>query len=247
MKKHPPIRICLWSGPRNISTALMYSFARRGDTRVYDEPLYAHYLSQTDARDYHPGGEDIIDTMEKDGNKVVQDLILGSMAAPVLFFKHMTHHLTQLDWGFMKDTVNVILTRDPVDMLPSYAQQVAQPTIRDVSYAQHIVLLDYLQSLGQHPPVLDARETLLNPRNVLTKLCTQIDIPFTESMLSWPPGPRPEDGIWAKYWYHGVHRSTGFQPYKPKTEPFPEGLRPLLAQCRPYYEQLAKLAIKASK
>ncbi len=246
MKNQKITRICLWSGPRNISTALMYSFAQRSDTRVFDEPLYAHYLSQTDARDYHPGGEDVIDTMEKDGNKVIHDLVLGSEAAPVLFFKHMTHHLVQLDWSFMKDTVNVILTRDPVDMLPSYAKNVTQPTIRDVSYAQHIILLDYLQSLGQNPLVLDSRETLLNPRGVLTKLCAQIGIPFEKSMLNWTPGPRPEDGIWAKYWYDSVHRSTSFQPYKPKTEPFPERLRPLLAQCQPYYEQLAKLAITAS-
>jgi len=243
MKNSQITRICLWSGPRNISTALMYAFAQRSDTRVYDEPLYAHYLSQTDARDYHPGGEDVIDSMEKDGNKVVRDLILGSDAAPVLFFKHMSHHLVQLDWSFMSETVNVILTRDPVEMLPSYAKQVNQPTIRDVGYAQHVVLLDYLQSLGQNPPVLDARETLLNPRRVLAKLCERIDIPFEESMLSWPPGPRPEDGIWAEYWYDSVHRSTGFQPYAPKTTPFPQELRPLLSQCQPYFEQLTKLAI----
>ncbi|MCA9932101.1 MAG: hypothetical protein KC419_26635, partial [Anaerolineales bacterium] len=211
-----PTRICLWSGPRNISTALMYSFAQRSDTRVYDEPLYAHYLSKTDARDYHPGSEAIIKTMENDGEKVVRNLILGSTAAPVLFFKQMTHHLVHLDWSFMRETVNIILTRDPVEMLPSYAKQVSQPTLRDVGYAQHIELLDYLKSLGQDPPILDGRETLRNPRSVLTQLCERIGIPFEEAMLSWLPGARPEDGIWAQYWYDSVHRSTGFQPYTPK-------------------------------
>ncbi len=238
-------RICLWSGPRNISTALMYSFAQRKDTAVFDEPLYAHYLSKTPAREYHPGAEEVIATMENDGEKVVQTLILGNHDAPVLFFKHMTHHLNDLDWGFMQQTVNVILTRDPFDMLPSYAKQVAQPGLHDVGYALHLELLDYLQSIGQTPPVLDSKQTLLNPRGVLSQLCDQIGIPFDEAMLSWPAGARPEDGSWAKYWYHTLHRSTGFQKYRQKEGEFPEHLRPLLAECQPYYEKLATLAIRA--
>lgn len=239
------VRICLWSGPRNISTALMYAFAQRPDTRVYDEPLYAHYLVRTPARDYHPGADDIIATMENDGALVVRDLILGNDAAPVLFFKHMTHHLVDLDWSFLDQTVNVILTRDPLEMLPSYAQQVAQPTLRDVGYARHLELLAYLRARGQEPPVLDSRQTLLNPRGVLRALCARIGIAFDERMLAWPAGARPEDGIWARYWYDSVHRSTGFQPYRPKTTPFPDHLRPLLAECRPLYAQLAELAISA--
>ena len=238
-------RICLWSGPRNISTALMYSFAQRTDTAVFDEPLYAHYLSKTAARDYHPGAEEVIATMENDGERVVQELILGNCDAPVLFFKQMTHHLNDLDWGFMRQTVNIILTRDPVEMLPSYAKQVEQPALYDVGYALHLELLDYLQSIGQTPPVLDSKQTLLNPRGVLMKLCEQIGIPFDEAMLSWEAGARPEDGSWQKYWYHALHRSTGFQPYQPKTEPFPDHLRPLLAECQPYYEKLVALAIQA--
>ncbi|WP_420631765.1 sulfotransferase family protein [Candidatus Leptofilum sp.] len=240
-----PTRICLWSGPRNISTALMYSFAQRKDTAVYDEPLYAHYLSKTPARHYHPGAEEIIAEMENDGEKVVQDLILGNEDAPVLFFKHMTHHLNDLDWGFMRQTVNIILTRDPYDMLPSYAKQVKQPALHDVGYALHLDLLDYLHSIGQNPPVLDSKQTLLNPRGVLSQLCDQIGIPFDEAMLSWPAGARPEDGSWAKYWYHTLHRSTGFQPYSRKEETFPEELRSLLAECQPYYEKLSDLAIQA--
>lgn len=240
-----PTRICLWSGPRNISTALMYSFAQRADTAVFDEPLYAHYLSKTPARHYHPGAEEVIATMENDGEKVVRNLILGKHDAPVLFFKHMTHHLNDLDWRFMRQTVNVILTRDPVDMLPSYAKQVEQPALHDVGYALHLELLDYLHSIGQTPLVLDSKQTLLNPRDVLTKLCRQIGILFDEAMLSWKAGARPEDGSWARYWYHAVHRSTGFQKYSRKTEPFPEKLRPLLAECQPYYEKLVSLAIQA--
>ena len=236
-------RICVWSGPRNISTALMYSFAQRADTTVYDEPLYAHYLARSPARAYHPGAEEVLATMENDGDQVVRNIILGPQPTPVAFFKQMTHHLYELDQTFMAQTVNVILTRDPLEMLPSYAKNVAQPTLYDVGYAKHGELLTYLRSLGQEPPVLDARLTLLNPDGVLSQLCERIGIPFDEAMLAWPAGPRPFDGAWAPYWYASVHRSTGFQPYQPKTEPFPDHLRPLLAECQPYYEELAALAL----
>ena len=237
------IRINVWSGPRNISTALMYSFAQRGDTRVFDEPLYAHYLTHTDARTYHPGAEDVIAAQNDDGEKVIRDILLGDHDKEVLFFKQMTHHLVELDWSFMRQMVNIILTRDPRDMLPSYAQQVSAPTMRDVGYAQHIQLLEYLRDLGQEPSVLDARQTLLNPRGVLETLCTRIGIPCDDSMLQWAAGARPEDGVWAPHWYENVHRSTGFQPHKPKTEPLHSHLEPLLAECQPHYDQLLKLAI----
>ena len=239
------IRICVWSGPRNISTALMYSFAQRSDTTVYDEPLYAHYLINSDAKDYHPGADEIIATMENDGEKVVADTILGPQPTTVAFFKMMTHHLVNLDRSFMTQTVNVMLTRHPRDMLPSYAEQVVKPNLRDVGYAMHLELVQYLRSLGQEPPVLDSRATLENPRAVLETLCGRTGIPFDEAMLCWAAGSRPEDGIWAKHWYAGVHRSTGFQPYEPKTEPFPEHLKPLFDECMPYYDALAREAIGA--
>ena len=228
-----------------MSTALMYSFAQRTDCKVFDEPLYAHYLSKTPAREYHPGAEEVIATMENDGEKVVRDLILGDFDKPVIFFKHMTHHLVNLDLGFLSKTVNVLLTRDPVDMLPSYAAQVQKPTLLDVGYKQHIELLKYLQSIGQNPPVLDSKQVLLNPKKVLSALCERIGIPFEDAMLSWRAGARPEDGSWAKHWYKSVHESTGFGKYVQKSEPFPESLKPLLEECRPYYEQLNAMAIKA--
>ena len=238
-------RICLWSGPRNMSTALMYSFAQRTDCKVFDEPLYAHYLSKTPAREYHPGAEEVIATMQNDGEKVVRDLILGDFDKPVIFFKHMTHHLVNLDLGFLSKTVNVLLTRDPVDMLPSYAAQVEKPNLQDVGYKQHIELLNYLQSIGQNPPVLDSKQVLLNPKKVLSALCERIGIPFDDAMLKWKAGARPEDGSWAKHWYKSVHESTGFGKYVQKSEPFPESLKPLLEECRPYYEQMNAKAIKA--
>ncbi|WP_282044438.1 sulfotransferase family protein [Winogradskyella flava] len=236
-------RICLWSGPRNISTALMYSFAQRADTKVFDEPLYAYYLKHhPEAHEYHPGVDDILNTMEIDGNKVVQEM-LSNNRKPVLFFKHMTHHLLDLDRKFMKKTINVILTRNPVDMLPSFDKVIQNPTIDDVGYALHIELLRYFEEHNIPFTVLDSKRVLEGPKKVLSKLCDFANIQFEENMLSWQPQQRIEDGIWAKYWYHNVHQSSGFQQYKAKDEPFPEHLDMLLEQCQPYYNVLIKYAL----
>ncbi|MEX0720335.1 MAG: sulfotransferase family protein [Balneolaceae bacterium] len=234
----PVIRVCLWSGPRNISTALMYSFAQRKDTTVVDEPLYAHYLTSTDASKYHPGAEEVIADQENNGPKVIEDVIFGDYDTPIVFFKNMAHHLVDLDWSFLKETVNVILTRNPREMLLSYAKRVSNPTMQDVGYARQLELLNYLRSIGQNPPVIDSKVILDYPQSRLRELCDSIGIPFNEAMLHWPSGARPEDGIWAKYWYHNIHKSTGFQPYIPKTEPFPEELKDLLKESEKIYEKL---------
>ena len=231
-------RVCIWSGPRNISTALMYSFAQRKDTMVVDEPLYAHYLTSTNAGEYHPGAEEVIADQENDGQKVVEDIIFGEYDTEVVLFKHMTHHLVDLDWSFMKDTINLILTRDPNDMLRSIVHQIPNPEMRDVGYAQHLELMEYLRGIGQNPMVIDSKEVLMNPEQKLTEICAFIGIPFDNAMLHWEAGARPEDGIWAKHWYHNVHKSTGFQPYSPKTGPFPEHLRGLLEECEECYKKL---------
>ena len=230
-------RINLWSGPRNISTATMYAFAQRADTRVFDEPLYAHYLNKTSADEYHPGAAEILADMENDGSKVIE-MMLGNHDRPIVFFKQMTHHLVELDWSFMDEMTNLILTRDPRDMLPSYAQQVETPTMIDVGYAAHLQLIKYLQKKRQEIIVLDAKKVLENPEKIFTRLSEKINIPFDPAMLSWSAGPRPEDGIWAKHWYKNVHKSTGFGKYKEKTDPFPEKLIPLFKQCQPIYDQL---------
>ncbi len=236
-------RICLWSGPRNISTALMYSFAQRTDTKVFDEPLYAFYLKHhPEAHRYHPGAEDILKVMENNGKKVVETM-LANRVKPILFFKHMTHHLLDLDKGFMQNTVNIILTRNPVDMLPSFDKVINNPSLNDVGYALHIELLKYFKEHKIPYSVLDSRKVLENPRRTLQRLCDFIEIPFDDNMLSWQPQKRVEDGIWAKYWYHNVHKSSGFQKYKPKEEPFPTHLKPLLTECQPHYNQLMKYAI----
>lgn len=231
-------RICVWSGPRNISTALMYSFAQRADTTVVDEPLYAHYLTSTNAHEYHPGAEEVIADQENDGQKVIEDVVFGDYDTPVVFIKHMTHHLVDLDWSFMKDTINVILTREPREMLTSFIKQIPNPTLRDTGYPQHLELMEYLQGIGQNPIVIDSKDVLINPRKKLTEICEHLGISFDEDMLHWEAGARPEDGIWAKYWYHNVHKSTGFQPYQPKNELLPERLKDILESSIEIYQTL---------
>lgn len=238
-------RICIWSGPRNISTAMMYSFAQRQDTAVVDEPFYAYYLSNTDAHEYHPGAEDVLKEMSPDGNKVIEEVIMADYDTPIIFFKMIIHHIEGLDWAFLKHTENVLLTRNPVDMIPSFAKVVPGLGLHDTGYDVHAKLLAYLQSIGQTPPVLESETVLKNPERVLTKLCQRLNIDFDPAMLSWQSGSRPEDGSWAKYWYDSVHQSSGFQPYRPKKAPFPENLKWLLEICQPYYDEVAPLAISA--
>jgi hypothetical protein len=240
---NPTLRLNVWSGPRNVSTALMYAFAQRSDTRVVDEPLYAHYLRVSGAS--HPGREEVLAAQDQDGERVVRDVILGPCDRPVIFFKQMAHHLVALDRAFLGRTVNVLLTRDPHEMLPSLRENIPIPTLRDTGYATQTELLEELRELGQEPPVLDAREVQSNPRAVLGELCRRLGLRFEESMLAWKPGARPEDGVWAKHWYKNVHRSRGFEPYRPKKAPFPPELEPLLAECRPHYEALSRVAIRA--
>ena len=237
------VRICLWSGPRNISTALMYSFAQRSDTVVVDEPLYGHYLRVSGVE--HPGRNEVLAAMETDGRKVVEKVILGPSPRQVLFMKQMAHHLVELDLGFLAATVNVLLIRDPRDVLMSLVNQIPDPRLADTGIAVQSALYDQLRALGQDPPVVDSRELLLAPREVLSALVGRLGLPFEDTMLEWSPGARAEDGVWAPHWYQNVHRSTGFAPYRPKEESFPERLIDLLEECRPHYERLYSVAIRA--
>ena len=232
----------MWSGPRNISTSLMYSFAQRSDTFVYDEPLYAFYLKNTNSLLLHPGEKEVLESQENEGEKVIQEM-LQNKAGPVLFYKQMTHHLLNLDRSFLKQTLNILLTRNPLEMLPSFVAVIDNPELDDVGYKKHFDLVCYFEENNIPFIVLDSTQVLLNPEEQLKKLCNRLEIPFQKEMLSWEKGARKEDGIWAKYWYKSIHHSTGFMEYKPKKEPFPEKLKPLLNECLPYYNKLKKLAI----
>ncbi len=241
-----PVRICLWSGPRNISTSLMYSFAQLKNCQVVDEPLYAHYLAQLseDERARHPAADEIMASMEQDGTKVV-DMMTGDFgeSTEVLFFKNMTHHLPGIDRRFMKDVVNVILTRDPENMLPSYDKVIKNPSLSDTGYDAHIELLDYFNQEGITPIVVDSKSIQEDAERVLRELCKRAEVEFDSAMLKWEAGPKKEDGIWAKYWYSSTHDSTGFFKFTPKKATFPQHLTPLLLQCKPLYKRIQKLAI----
>ena len=242
-------RICLWSGPRNVSTALMYAFAQRSDTEVIDEPLYAHYLytkyGPQALKSRHPATAAVMASMSTDGAQVIEKVILGPCEKPVLFMKQMAHHLIDIDRSFLQHTHNVLLIRDPREMLPSLAKVIGTPTLADTGLKTQYDLLTDLRAAGQSPPILDARLLLENPYSVLSQLCERIGLQFEPSMLSWEAGGNPADGVWAPYWYQNVHRSIGFAPYRPKSEPFPTELEPVLAVCMPYYKALRNDAVRA--
>ena len=234
-------RVSVWSGPRNVSTALMYSFRGRSDTVVVDEPLYGYYLSLTDAP--HPGKNEVLAHMETDGERVVQSVLLGSYDKPVVMFKNMAHHLPGLDPAFLAELHNVLLVRDPAEMLPSLAQELPEPTLRDTGLQEQVELLEEILASDKTPVVIEAKRLLQDPERILRELCRALELPFEPAMLAWPTGPKPEDGVWAKYWYKNVHASSAFSPYTPKTAPFPELLKPLLEVCTPLYDRLQRYAL----
>ena len=238
-------KINLWSSPRNVSTALMYSFAQRPDTTVVDEPLYAHYLTHTKSKTEHPGHEAILKSQSSDGNEVVRDIILGSYATPVVIFKQMTHHLIELQHDFLSQTDNVLLIRDPRAIISSYAKVIPNPDINDIGVAKQMELFEELNRRGTLRAIVDAKQLLLNPAKVLEELCHRLSIPWTPAMLSWKAGPRPEDGVWAPHWYHSVHGSTGFRKKEDRPIILPPELESLAEQCKPYYERLLNESIKA--
>ena len=235
-----PVRIAMWSGPRNISTAMMRSFENRSDTSVVDEPFYACFLDATGIR--HPGRETVLAACETDPTAVAATLV-GRVphGREIWYQKHMTHHMVEgmpLDW--MKDVRHAFLIRDPRDVILSYIVRRADMTADDIGFVRQTEIFDHVCELtGETPPVIDARDVLLDPRGMLSALCDRLDIPFDDAMLSWPAGSRVTDGVWARYWYDAVERSTGFAPYKPKTRPVPPEYLEIERLCRPHYERMA--------
>ena len=236
-----PIRIAMWSGPRNISTAMMRSWGNRADTVVIDEPLYAFYLKETGK--VHPGVMEIIANGDPDVYKILQNLT-GSVPAGkgVFYQKHMTQHLLpQVDREWLGRVTNCFLIRDPSEVITSYIKKNPAPTLEDLGFVQQGEIFDWIaHRTAAVPVVIDARDVLKNPETTLRLLCDALDVEFDEAMLSWPPGLRDTDGIWAKYWYGEVAKSTSFQPYRPKYEPVPERLHEIHDRCRECYERLYK-------
>ena len=235
-------RICLWSSPRNLSTALMYSFAQRPDTVVFDEPLYAHYLRVSNAE--HPGKEDILEAQDNDGTKVIQDVLHKDYGKLVVFFKQMTHHLVDVNFDFLTQVSNIIYIRDPKQIIASYAQVIKDVKMEDVGIEKQAWLYHFLTE-KQHPViVLNSAEILKNPEQVLSNLCKALDIPFYKEMLSWPAGAKTYDGVWAKHWYKNVHQSTHFAQQETSSRDLPDYLVPLYEECKQYYDLLNQYSIK---
>ncbi len=238
------IRINLWSCPRNVSTAFMYSFGQRDDTSIVDEPLYAHYLSNSTVT--HPGQEEILESQSQSAKKVVNEVLFGEYPTSIVFFKQMTHHLIEIDWSFMLKMKNILFIRDPRKILISYSKVIKNPTIEDIGIKMQLDLFKYFKENKADFVVLDSRELLKNPKKCLTNLCNALNIPFDEKMLKWERGVRREDGVWAKYWYDNVHNSTGFKTKTDFNEDIvvPERLRSLADVCLPFYEDVAKHSIR---
>jgi hypothetical protein len=234
-----PVRLAMWSGPRNISTAMMRAWGNRSDTFVIDEPFYAFYLKATGKK--HPGADEAIATGETDWRKVVAQLTSRLPNGKRIFFqKQMTHHLLpEVDREWLADMTNCFLIRDPREVIASYVKKREDPALEDLGFVQQAEVFDFVREhTNAIPPVVDAKDVLENPEQVLRLLCQAVAVEFSESMLSWPPGLRDTDGIWAKHWYGEVAKTTSFRPYRPKDEPVPQRLREIYEQCREWYERL---------
>lgn len=238
-------RIAMWSGPRNISTALMRAWENRPDTHVHDEPLYAHYLRQTGLP--HPGAAEVIAAYPTDWREVV-DQLTGPLpdGISIYYQKHMTHHmLPNIGREWMLKLTNCFLIRDPGQVIVSLAKVLGTPTIDQTGIPQQHELFTFVQTMTKEtPPVIDSADVLADPQDVLSKLCAAVDVPFDEAMLSWPPGPRESDGNWAPYWYASVEQSTGFMPPLAEPAPVPPELQPLVDECMPLYDQMREHAIR---
>jgi len=225
----------MWSGPRNISTAMMRAWGSRPDTHVVDEPFYAFYLDRTGLD--HPGREVILRSQPTDWREVVEALTRGPLpdGATLLYQKHMTHHLLpEIDRSALSGLRHAFLIRDPAEVLASYTKVRGEPTLEDLGLPQQVALHERFRG-----PVVDARDVLERPEPMLRALCAALEVEYAEGMLHWEPGPRPTDGVWGPHWYDGVWRSTGFAAYRPPAESVPARLQPLLDRCRPYYDTMA--------
>ena len=241
-----PLRLAMWSGPRNISTAMMRAWENRGDCTVIDEPLYAHYLARTGLD--HPGREQVIAAGESDWQKVAA-LLTGPVPGgkPIFYQKHMTHHLLpDIERSWLGQLTHVFLIRDPREVLASYIKSRPTVTAEDIGLTQELEIFEYLRTLGQrNPPVIDAGEFLATPEAQLRALCALLGIEFTSRMLHWPPGPRASDGVWAPYWYDKVLASSGFGPRHAPQPRVPAEYRSLIDAVLPAFETLFARRLRA--
>jgi hypothetical protein len=234
-----PIRIAMWSGPRNISTAMMRAWGNRRDTFVVDEPFYVCYLNVTGKR--HPGADEVIAAGETDWRKVVVHLTGPIPKDKQIFFqKHMTHHLLpEIDREWLSVVKNCFLIRDPREVIASYVKKREDPAPEDLGFTQQAEIFDFVRNRAKSvPPVVDAKDVLENPERMLRLLSSAVGVEFSKSMLSWRPGLHETDGLWAKYWYTEVAKTTSFQPYRATHDRLPERLRETYERCCECYQRL---------
>ena len=238
--------ISMWSGPRNISTALMRAWENRSDTEVWDEPLYPCYLSRTMLD--HPGRDHVLSAHadEVDYDFVARRLVSGS-ASSVFYQKHMAHHLLDgmnREWMDDPAIVHCFLLREPREMILSLHARYPAMELEDTGLPQQVEIFNRVRERGIVPPVVDARDVLEDPEQTLGLLCKALGVPFEDSMLSWPAGPRESDGAWADFWYDSVRQSTGFEPWRPRDGELSPRLLKVYEQCRPLYDELHQYLLK---
>jgi hypothetical protein len=240
------LRVAMWSGPRNISTAMMRAWGNRPDTVVVDEPLYAFYLEATGK--HHPIAQEVIANGQTDWRKAVASL---TSAVPrsgkkrfshirIFYQKQMTHHLLpEVERGWISSLTNCFLIRDPAEVIASYIKKNDDPTLEDLGFSQQAEIFAWVREHSRTiPPVIDARDVLQDPERMLRLLCAALGLGFDPAMLAWPPGLRETDGVWAKHWYGEVAGSTGFAPYRERRAKVPDRFREIESQCRESYDQL---------
>ena len=235
------MKIAMWSGPRNLSTAMMYAFAARGDCAVVDEPFYAAYLAATGVD--HPMRDAVIAAQSTDAAQVAAICTGPIPQGQSLFYqKHMTlHMIPAFDRSFLRDLTNVFLIRHPARVVASYAKKRENPSLMDIGFVQQAELFDQVAAfLGKAPVVIDSAAIRANPGAALSGLCAAIGIPYTAAMLSWPAGPKAYDGVWAPHWYGAVHRSTGFEEPEGDLPTLPPAAQDVVDQALPFYQRLEK-------
>lgn len=233
------MKIAMWSGPRNLSTAMMYAFAARGDCAVWDEPFYAAYLAATGLD--HPMADQVIAAGQVDPAAVAARCLGPNPGQnPIWYQKHMTlHMIPAFDRAFLRGLTNVFLIRHPARVIASYSKKRESPTLMDIGFVQQAELFDLVADhLGHAPPVIDSVSIRTNPAESLRNLCAQLQIPFTENMLHWSAGPKAYDGVWAPHWYNAVHASTGFDEPEGPLPDLPADYRRLVDQAIPHYDRL---------
>lgn len=231
------VRIAMWSGPRNISTAMMRAWENRPDCVVVDEPLYGAYLATTNIG--HPMREAVIASLPASYAEAVAAITAAPCASALQYQKHMTHHvLTETKLSWLEALRHAFLIRDPVRVVASYARKRGEPTLNDLGFPQQLRLYEYLLDAGQHPPVVVAEDVLRAPDATLRALCAALEVPFRSEMLQWPAGRRDSDGAWAPHWYASVWSSTGFGPPRDHLPALSGDLADLAERARPYFERL---------